>query len=180
MSGSFVITFYLVKTRSSDYRNFCINRFMPREIKLSKGQLKLLEAWVVAADELGLPRSLGKLYGLLYIVEKPLSAKECANLLKISRSSAGEGLRALRDIGAIKVAFRLGERSERFVTEPDLGVLVRAIISGRILPVLRSLSDRIATENSSGDLMSEARVKKLARWVAKVEMLEMAMGLEKS
>ena len=136
----------------------------------------MLEAWVDAADSLGLPRSMGKLYGLLFMSSKPLSAKDCAQFLHISRSSAGEGLKTLRELGAVKLAFELGERSERFVIEPDLGVLIRSILGGRILPTLQTLSETLSQESETSEVARFGRLQKLSKWVKKIEGLK--AGLE--
>lgn len=140
------------------------------ENKLSAGELAALQPWVLLADQLGAPRSIGQLYGLLFLSKHALSAQDCSMRLVISRSSAGQGLRVLRDLGAIKSTFIPGDRSERFVIEPDLGVLLKGMISGRIIPALnhffQSMSELEAIEKPKG-FYSE-RLHKLKRWEGKL------------
>ena len=45
-------------------------------------------------------------------------------LLKISKGSASQGLRALRQLGAVSSVFEPGDRKERFVAEIRLRKLV--------------------------------------------------------
>lgn len=53
---------------------------------------------------LGVPRSMGQIYGLLFASPRPLSFTDITEKLDISRGSASQGLKALRDLGAIRGA----------------------------------------------------------------------------
>lgn len=53
---------------------------------------------------LGVPRSIGQIYGLLFASPRPLSFTDITEKLDISRGSASQGLKALRDLGAIHSA----------------------------------------------------------------------------
>lgn len=137
---------------------------------LSAAELEALQSWVLLADQLGASRSIGQLYGLLFLSEHALSAQDCSDRLQISRSSAGQGLRILKELGAIKSTFALGDRSERFVIEPDLGILLKGLIGGRIIPALNHFFQTMSELESSGKqrgLYAE-RLLKLKRWQGKL------------
>jgi len=137
-----------------------------------------IEPWVRLADDLGVPRSLGQLYGFLFLSESAQSAQECAEQLMISRSSAGQGLRMLKELGAIKSTFILGERSERFVIEPDLGVLLRRVLEGRLAPAFSRFfrSTKIQLGESKNKFHQE-RLQKINRWEVKlVDSLQTIKG----
>jgi len=135
---------------------------------LDATELAMIENWVRLADTLGVPRSLAQIYGLIYGSRAPVSAQDCVDALKISRSSAGQGLKALRDLGAIKPAFELGARREAFVIEPDLGVLIHGFLEGRLMPAFSTFFDRLvqleAQDTGPGAEFRRRRVKKLRRW----------------
>ena len=53
---------------------------------------------------LGLPKSVGEIYGLLFASAEPLSFGEIEHKLGLSKGSVSQGLRSLREIGAIHEA----------------------------------------------------------------------------
>lgn len=126
-----------------------------------------LAHWVELADRLGVPRSLGQLYGLLFMANRPLSAQDCVEQLLISRSSAGQGLKVLKEFGAIKTTFKVGDRSEYFVIEPDLGVLINKVLEGRLLPAFATFSQAMRAEAKANKALSKKRLEKLFRWEEK-------------
>ena len=136
--------------------------------KKSKLKRTTLQPWVELADRLGVPRSLGQLYGLLFISDTPLSAQDCAYQLYISRSSAGQGLKQLKELGAIRADFRLGDRAERFVIEPDLGIFVSRILEGRLLPAFTDFFKAFHKNEGFNLQISDARKDKLLRWEDKI------------
>ena len=143
----------------------------------SAQQQACLAHWVELADRLGVPRSLGQLYGLLFMSNRPLSAQDCVEQLLISRSSAGQGLKLLKEFGAIKATFRVGDRSEHFVIEPDLGVLITKVLEGRLLPAFGAFSEAMRAESKSNEGLSKERLEKLFRWEQKFgKALEKAKG----
>lgn len=138
------------------------------KFKNSELELTALQPWVELADRLGVPRSIGQLYGLLFISEIPLSAQNCADQLHISRSSAGQGLKQLKELGAIRADFKLGDRAERFVIEPDLGIFVSRILEGRLLPAFTDFFKAFHKNEGFNLQISEARKDKLLRWEDKI------------
>lgn len=127
-----------------------------------------LAPWVELADRLGVSRSLGQLYGLLFMVGSPLSAQDCVDALVISRSSAGQGLKALKELGAIKSHFKAGDRSERFIVEPDLGVFITKILEGRLMPAFAAFFAAMQSARETSGAVSLDRFQKLDRWQTKL------------
>ncbi len=132
----------------------------------------MVENWVRLADSIGFPRSYAQIYGFLFISSKPVSAQDCVDMLKISRSSAGQGLKVLRDLGAIRATFDLGARREEFVIEPDLGVLIKAVLDGKLLPAFEEFFNSIESLESELDPRKHQfqlrRIEKLHRWKGKL------------
>tara|TARA_B110001469_G_C9648889_1_gene330047 strand:- start:15894 stop:16358 length:465 start_codon:yes stop_codon:yes gene_type:complete len=138
-----------------------------------------LAPWVELADRLGVSRSLGQLYGLLFMANRPMSAQDCVEVLAISRSSAGQGLKVLREFGAIKSHFKAGDRSECFVIEPDLGVFLTKILDGRLIPAFVSFFSAMQSVRSASGVTASDRFPKLDRWEEKLvdAMAKMKEGL---
>ncbi len=145
----------------------------PKEARtLSETELQMIENCVKLADELGFPRSLSQIYGLVFISRRPVTAQDCVDALRISRSSAGQGLKALRDAGAIRPAFELGARREAFIIEPDLGVLVKSIVERKVIPAFDNFFNEIerieqSLESEDQDFLS-SRIQKMERWRSKL------------
>jgi DNA-binding transcriptional regulator GbsR (MarR family) len=118
---------------------------------------------------LGLPRSIGQIYGLFFISEEPLSLNEVTARLQISKGSASQGLRFLRTVGAIKPVFRPGFRRDSFVPELELRVLLSGLLRERVLPYLDQGKSKLRELDhldapATGNEHFRNRVAKLKSW----------------
>ena len=86
----------------------------------------VVDLFLNAANSFGLPKSYGQIYGLLFCRDEPLAMDDIMELLRISKGSASQGLRALRQLGAISLTMTPGDRKERFVAE----IRLRKLVSG--------------------------------------------------
>jgi DNA-binding transcriptional ArsR family regulator len=59
--------------------------------------------FVDAADMLGVPKSVAAIYGICFASAEPLSFSEIDERLDISSGSISQGLRVLKEVGALKV-----------------------------------------------------------------------------
>jgi DNA-binding transcriptional regulator GbsR (MarR family) len=169
------------------YKNICNNRIMSASIAYSakssasiEQEQAILSFWIQVSDLLGYPHSVGQIFGLIFLSESPLSANDLVQSLGISRSGAGQGLKALQDIGAIKTAHQLASRKEHFQLQTDLGVFVKLLLNARVLPKLEELSQqRKAIDlavRTNGPVHLVQRFDQLERWKGKtgplVELLK--------
>ena len=74
---------------------------------------QVVDVFVDGVRVLGLPRSIGEIYGLLFISRTPLSLDDLVARLKISKGSASQGLRMLRNLGAVNEANGNSEAERR-------------------------------------------------------------------
>jgi DNA-binding transcriptional regulator GbsR (MarR family) len=93
---------------------------------LDEWESEVIDLFLNAANSFGLPKSYGQIYGLLFCLDQPLAMDEVMDLLKISKGSASQGLRALRQFGAVSSSYTSGDRKERFVAE----IRLRKLVSG--------------------------------------------------
>ena len=125
-----------------------------------------------------MPKSVGQIYGLLYVSPEPLGFSAIVERLEISKGSASQGLQLLRSIGAIKEAgipsTSTGEprSSRRVAYEPELSLrqLVTGVLHERLAPVASAGTKRLkhlkelaeqAPENTKFYL---DRIKQLETW----------------
>lgn len=64
----------------------------------------LVGFFIGAADLLGVPKSVGAIYGICFASPEPLSFSEINERLEISSGSISQGLKVLREVGALKIA----------------------------------------------------------------------------
>ena len=100
--------------------------FPEKTEELDQWENAVIDLFLNAANSFGLPKSYGQIYGLLFCRDQALSMDEVMDLLQISKGSASQGLRALRQLGAIGSTFAPGDRKERFVAE----IRLRKLVSG--------------------------------------------------
>ena len=103
---------------------------------LDKWEIAVIDLFLNAANSFGLPKSYGQIYGLLFCRDQSLSMDEVMKLLEISKGSASQGLRALRQLGAVSTVFEPGDRKERFVAEIRLRKLVGGFLREQADPHL--------------------------------------------
>jgi len=103
---------------------------------LSPFQTEAVALCVRVASVISLPRSFGEIYGLLLSTKAPLSLDEIMARLQMSRGSAFEGLRSLRDLGAVKLVYIPGVRKDHFAAETSLRKLATSFLRDRVQPHL--------------------------------------------
>ena len=101
---------------------------------------EVLAVFVDGVRVLGLPPSIGEIYGLLFISQAPLSLDDLVKRLKISKGSASQGLRTLKSLGAVRETNGNGNGERRTYYEPavELKRLVGGFIREQIRPHLDS------------------------------------------
>ena len=155
-------------------------RFMSATADDSGDDLQPLERQVVGffvdgVRVLGLPRSIGEIYGLLFISRNPLALDDLVRRLGISKGSASQGLRMLKNLGAVREAADNGNGERRTYYEPavELKRLVGGFIREQIRPHLDSGKSRIRQLAESANAVEDPdqrkflsdRVDRLEQWL---------------
>ena len=152
------------------------------KVQESVSSLSVLESEVVAlfvrvADLLNLPRSVGELYGVLFIAEKPMCLDDLRIKLNISKGSTSQGLKILRSFGAIRVVYVPGDRKDFYVAESSLRKIASGFANEQIQPHLESGSDRLERiqdmlkkETDVSDILHE-RVERLENWQTRANQI---------
>lgn len=91
----------------------------------SRTRQAFVEAGGNFCRKVGLPKSIGQIYGLLFLSAKPLSLEDITQLLEISKASASVGTRQLIGWGAVRQVWVPGNRRDHFEAVPELRQIVR-------------------------------------------------------
>lgn len=136
---------------------------------------QLVGIFVDGVKVLGLPRSIGEIYGLLFVSPDPLSLDDLVRRLGISKGSASQGLRTLRGLGAVREANGNGNGERRTYYEPaiELKRLVGGFIREQIRPHLDSGRNKIRDLAAAASTLEDPeqrqflceRVERLEQWM---------------
>ena len=124
----------------------------------SKAWQEMVELGGRIGQVLGLTRSTGQIYGLLYLSTEPLSLNKMAAMLGISKGSASTGTRQLAAWGAIRKVWVPGERRDYYEVVEDLGQLILGSYNNLLKPRIQASKGRLATlkVNLKEDIQSGA------------------------
>jgi len=110
---------------------------------LSEFELESIDLFIRSVQVLGLPRSIGEIYGFLFAQSEPQPMEVLIRRLSMSVGSASQGLKFLKNIGAVKGSLHPGDRREFFSAQTELRKLVVGLIKERIQPHLDNGDARI-------------------------------------
>lgn len=139
--------------------------------RLSELDREVIELFVRMADVLNLPRSVGEIYGLLFISPDPLCLDDCRLRLNISKGSTSQGLKILRSFGAIRTIYIPGDRKDYYVAETSLRKIAQGFAGEQIRPHVDSGKERLdhirelmEQQGVAGDAELKARIELLENW----------------
>ena len=145
-------------------------------------RVEMIETCGRLAQSLGFPRSIGEIYGLLYLATNPMGMEEIGRALSLSKASVSTGTRQLKALGAIRKVWRREDRKDYFEAVLDLGELARRVYDNifkarmenadkRLDSLLSQLSaDRRALDREEHAVI-EARLKRLRKLQSRVKRL---------
>lgn len=111
---------------------------------LSELEKEVVDIFVRIAGVLSLPRSVGELYGVLFISPEPMCMDDLILKLKISKGSTSQGLKILRSFGAVNSVYVPGDRRDFFTAEAELRKVVGGFVNEQIRPHLDNGKKRMA------------------------------------
>ena len=136
---------------------------------LGELEREVIELFVRMADVLNLPRSVGEIYGLLFISPNPLCLDDCRIRLNISKGSTSQGLKILRSFGAIRTVYIPGDRKDHYLAETSLRKMASGFAGEQIRPHVDSGKERIKRIR---DLLGEHESEDREALEEKIELLE--------
>lgn len=148
---------------------------------LAPWQLGVIETFRQIAQFLGIPKSVGEIYGLLYSSEVPLSLDDMSQLLGLSKGAVSKGLDYLKRYDAVNKSFQLGERREHYVAELELARIAEGFMQAQVERDMQSWGKSLSMgaallENGDKALLGKSdpafvskQVKKLEHWHSALE-----------
>ncbi|MCW5556725.1 MAG: hypothetical protein KIT22_02610 [Verrucomicrobiae bacterium] len=119
---------------------------------LSPTRLEFIEVAGRVCQTAGLPRSVGQVYGLLYLSPAPLNLDDIASRLSLSKASVSTGTRQLASWQAIRQVWVPGDRRDHFEAVGDLTEVLRAVYARFFTPQFakseRKLDNLLASLNA--------------------------------
>ena len=98
----------------------------------------------------GFNRTVGQMYALLMVYNRPLNADEISEMLSISRSNVSMGLKELQSWRLLNVTHYPGDRKEYYKTPDDIIEVARVVLEERhkreVAPTLSMLRGEIMRE----------------------------------
>ena len=91
----------------------------------------LLEGW-------GFKRNMGRMWAVLYLDDRPLTAAELGDRLGLSTGSVSMLLTEMQEWGAVKKAWVVGERREHYEAETSVWKMVSRVFRERELVWIRT------------------------------------------
>lgn len=149
---------------------------------LHEVDVEVIDLFVRIVKFLGLPKSVGELYGLLFVSPEPLSMEDMMKALKMSKGATSQGLKQLRTIGAIEVCYVPGDRRDYYKAVTNLGFLVSGFIKERVEPGVSDLGERLRVLEDEDRLPKgkaefiKHRMGKLKQWQSKAAEVVPAIG----
>lgn len=141
---------------------------------LSELEVEAIEMFINFLKLMGLPKSVGEIYGLLFVAPKPLAMDEIIDRLDISLGAASQGLKLLRSFGAVRVVYERGNRRDHYVADLELSRFATVFIKEELQPRMEMASERIRRmEESLAGLsaqerrVTEERIERLKHWIDK-------------
>ncbi len=138
---------------------------------LTEVETEVIDIFVRAAQVIGLPKSIGEIYGLLFIMPAPMSMDQIMGKLQISLGTASQGLKQLRAFKAVKAVYIPGQRKDFFSAESEFRKLMAGFFKEEVSPQLEVTAERLQVlkpllENVSGDRAGHYRnrIEKIERW----------------
>lgn len=110
---------------------------------LSSLESEVIDLFVQLCEVLGQPRSLAEIYGLLFISAQPLTMDDLIQRLHLSKGSASQGLKFLRNSGAVRTVYVPGDRRVHYEAVAQLRKLVAGFLRDQIVPHLESGQERL-------------------------------------
>lgn len=122
---------------------------------------RFVVAWGEMGEVWGVNRSVSQIHALLYVSDRPLSADEIADRLRLARSNVSTSLRELLSWSLIRRVSALGDRRDFYEAEADVFEMVRRIAAGRktreIDPAVAALRQCLAAAEGDARVSDEVR-----------------------
>lgn len=119
-------------------------------------EVEVIDLFVGLSRALGQPRSIGEIFGLLFISPRPLAMDDVIERLRLSKGSASQGLKFLRNLGAIRPVYAPADRRVHYKAESGLRNMAANFIRETLDPHLGDGADRLSRMETLADELPQS------------------------
>jgi DNA-binding transcriptional regulator GbsR (MarR family) len=137
-------------------------------------EVEAVEMFINFLKLVGLPKSVGEIYGLLFVAPQPMAMDQIMERLDISLGAASQGLKLLRSFGAVRVVYERGDRRDHYVADLELSRFATVFIKDELQPRMDMAAERIKRmEEALAGLSARERraaaqrIERLKHWLDK-------------
>lgn len=141
---------------------------------LSDLEVEAIEMFINFLRLIGLPKSVGEIYGLLFVAPRPMAMDRIMERLGISLGAASQGLKLLRSLGAVRVVYERGDRRDHYVADLELSRFATVFIKDELQPRMEMANERVrrmeeclAALSSKERRATRQRLDRLKHWLDK-------------
>jgi HTH-type transcriptional regulator, glycine betaine synthesis regulator len=145
---------------------------------MSELEREAIEMFINFLKLIGLQKSVGEIYGLLFVSPRPLCMEEIMHRLNLSLGTASQGLKLLRGVGAVKAVYSPGDRRDHFAADLELSKFATVFIKEELRPRVERALERIEHMESliaqlpAAELQGASlRLDRLRHWLEKGEKM---------
>lgn len=111
--------------------------------RLSALEEESIDYFVSFVQILGLPKSIGQIYGLFFVSSDPMAMDHVVGRLDISKGCASQGLATLKGFGAIIPVHMEGDRREHFEADFEVSKIVAHFFEETLEPRMAHGEERL-------------------------------------
>jgi DNA-binding transcriptional regulator GbsR (MarR family) len=136
-------------------------------IRLTPELSKFVENMGLHYERYGVPRSGGRILGLLLLAQDPLAPEQLAEILEISRSNISTNLRMLQMSGLVEKVALPGERADYYIFASDSWEQQLRSQMESVLELQEIAQEGLASLEGEDPVRS--RLEKMIDWVSLLE-----------
>ena len=147
---------------------------MPR---LNPAEVEVVQLFAQFSYALGQRRSVGEIYGLLFVSPQPLPFHDLKDRLQLSSGSTSQGLTWLRELGAVREVELTGQRRTHYEAVAELRNLAGNFLRRQVAtqfgdsgPRLERLTEHAQALTGEAREFALARVQLLKNWEGRARL----------
>ncbi|MEJ6951969.1 GbsR/MarR family transcriptional regulator [Natronospora cellulosivora (SeqCode)] len=117
---------------------------MDRTQEIERIREDIIELFGRAVGEYGMNETIGRIYGLLYFEEAPLSLQKIAENLAVSKATISNNIRILLELSMVKKSWRKGSRKDFYIAEKDFEKIIQHVLKTKEIHLAQLFKESLA------------------------------------
>ncbi len=128
------------------------------------------------AESFSFNRSVGQIYGLLYLQESPLSLEDIGHRLSMSKGNASINIRLLESWGAVRPVSVVGSRKDYYEANRDIKAVALRRVREGLTKRLDRAEEQLTRLHKNGNGANPSAVKRIQELQSLIAKARKAMG----